>query len=101
MKSFISIITLIFSIQVPVVAAMTDLTLPNNYKSDIIKVAQRRQDVSFLGDIIRTERRSDALNTCYGRAEKSGKTKRKVMLVPVEGESKAWHCLSVKVENKK
>ena len=102
MKLFIGIITLVLSIQVPVLAATTGLTLSTNYRSDDgIKVAQRRKDVSFLGDIIRTERRTDALNICYGRAEKSGRKKRKVMLVPVVGESKAWHCLSVKVESKK
>ena len=101
MKLFIGIITLVLSIQVPVLAATTELTPSTNYRSDTIKVAQRREDISFLGGIIRTERRTDALNTCYGRAEKSGRKKRKVMLVPVVGESKAWHCLSVKVKDKK
>ena len=61
-------IALISSIQIPVIAA-TSLTLPTNYKSDNIKIAQ---SISILGDIIRTNRETDAKRICYDRATKKG-----------------------------
>lgn len=88
MKLFISIITLISSIQIPVIAA-TSLTLPTNYKSDSIKIAQ---SVSFLGDIIRTNRETDAKRICHDRATK--KEYSKYYLIPVPKEAKAWYCVA-------
>ncbi len=87
MKLFISIIALISSIQGSVIAA-TSLTLPTNYKSDNIKIAQ---SVSILDDIIRTNRETDAKSTCYDRATKKGYSK--YYLIPVPDEARAWYCV--------
>lgn len=90
MKLFISTIALISSIQIPVIAA-TSLTLPTNYKSNNIKIAQ---SISFLGDIIRTNRETDAKRICHGRATKKGYSK--YYLIPVPNEVKAWYCVAYK-----
>lgn len=87
MKLFISTIALISSFQGSVIAA-TSLTLPTNYKSDNIKIAQ---SVSILGDIIRTNRETDAKRICYDRAIK--KRYPKYYLIPVPDEARAWYCV--------